>query len=501
MKRRDQDCAGRGRKGASRNLVRVGAALVVGALLANAAAAEARPHQKVFTFGMSPAVMKASRQERRREMRLLGITILRKGKNAIYPNRPNFANYDEAKANPYPHLPPLMTLRNGTQVKTLAQWRERRAQIRALFAEYVYGKKPKDVPKVTWKVASVHDEKVYGVSAIVEHLIGRVDNSRDPAITVDIPVTLATPAAARGKPVPVIIGDIFIHPFFPGMNGHHGPYLHFPGTSMCIAVGPPTEPAAQQLLERGWGFASVDYDAVQPDNGAGLVKGIIGLTHRGKPRKMDTWGVLRAWAWAINRTVDYLETDPEVNPHEIGVMGHSRDGKAALLALAVDPRIAVGYISSSGKGGADLYRRNYGENLGSLASPTEFQWFAGNFLRYASPGYTANDMPVDSQELLALVAPRAIFIGAGSLIMHPACAIPGDAWQDARGMFMAEAAASPAWKMYGEKGLGTHTPYPPLDTMVGSRYAAFRRQPYGHTPAPNWPYFIQFAARVFATRK
>ncbi|EQD50854.1 acetyl xylan esterase, partial [mine drainage metagenome] len=183
----------------------------------------------------------------------------------------------------------------------------------------------------------------------------------------------------------------------------------------CIAVGPPTEPAAEQLLKRGWGFASVDYDAVQPDNGAGLVKGIIGLTNRGRPRKMDTWGVLRAWAWAINRTVDFLQTDPAINPHQIGVMGHSRDGKAALLALAYDPRIAVGYISSSGKGGADLYRRNYGENLGSLASSDEFQWFDGKFLRYASPGYTANELPVDSDELIALVAPRAYFIGAGSL--------------------------------------------------------------------------------------
>ncbi len=501
MNRRDQDCGGRTRTAASRTPVLAAAVLALGVLIGTAAAAGARAQKAAVTFGMSPAILRASQAERRREMRVLGIRALRPGKNAVHPHQANFANYIEAKANPYPRLPPLMRLNDGARVTTLAQWRERRAQIRALFAEYVYGRKPKNVPHVTWRVTSVREEMVYGVPAIVTHLIGHVDNSRDPAITVDIPVTLATPAAAKGKQVPVIIGDIFIHPFFPGMNGHHGPYLHFPGTTMCIAVGPPTEPAAEQLLKRGWGFASVDYDAVQPDNGAGLVKGIIGLTNRGRPRKMDTWGVLRAWAWAINRTVDFLQTDPAINPHQIGVMGHSRDGKAALLALAYDPRIAVGYISSSGKGGADLYRRNYGENLGSLASSDEFQWFDGKFLRYASPGYTANELPVDSDELIALVAPRAIFIGAGSLIMHPACAIPGDAWQDARGMFMAEAAASPAWNMYGEQGLGIHTAYPPVNTMVGSRYAAFRRQPYGHTPAPNWPYFIKFAARVFAIRK
>ena len=502
MKRCDQDCGGRTRTASSRTPVVAGAVLALGMLIGTAAVAGARAQKTVFTFGMSPAILQGSQAERRREMRVLGIRALRPGKNAVHPHQANFANYIEAKANPYPRLPPLMRLNDGARVTTLAQWRVRRRQIRALFAEYVYGSKPRHVPGVTWRVVSVRQQTVYGVPAVVEHVVGHVDNSADPRITVNIPVNVVTPAASRGKRVPIIIGGGTLRPFFANFHPERkGPIFYFPGSSMCIVVGPPTEPSGELLLKRGWGFASVNYDAVQPDNGADLVKGIIGLTNRGKPRKMDTWGVLRSWAWAINRTVDFLQTDPAINPHQIGVMGHSRNGKAALLALAYDPRIAVGYISSSGKGGAVLYRRNYGENLGSLASWDEFQWFDGNFLRYASPGYTANDLPVDSDELIALVAPRAIFVGSGSLIMHPACAIPGDGWEDPRGSFMALADASPAWSMYGEKGLGIHTPYPPLDTMVGSRYAAFRRQPYGHTPAPNWPYFIKFAARLFATRK
>ncbi len=482
----------------------VAASLLVGVLGSPVAlAAPGKAPAKAPSFGVSPATVAASKQEERREMRVLGIKALRPTPNAVDPHAPNFANYDEAKATPYPNLPPLMTLNDGARVTTLAQWRERRAQLEALFNEYVYGKLPDHIPSVTWKVASVRVQKVYGIPAVVAHVVGEVDNSGDPAITVDIPVTVVTPAATRGKRVPVIIGGGLLqtHPFLVGFNGDHGPYMHIPGMSMCIAVGPPSEPSGELLLERGWGFASIDYNAVQADNGAGLDQGIIGLTNKGRPRKMDTWGVLRAWAWAVSRTVDYLDTDPDVDSHKIGVMGHSRNGKAALVALVYDPRIAVGYISSSGKGGAALYRRSYGETISNLTSPTEYHWFAGNFLRYGAVGHSANEMPVDSHEFIALAAPRAIFIGGGSLILHPTCAIPGDAWQDARGMFMAEAAASPAWRMYGEKGLGTRTPFPPVTTLVGSKYMAFRQHLYGHTPAPNWPYFIEFAARVFATNE
>jgi len=174
-------------------------------------------------------------------------------------------------------------------------------------------------------------------------------------------------------------------------------------------------------------------------------------------------------------------------------MGHSRGGKAALVAMADDPRIAIGYISSSGAGGANLYRRNYGETMGNLAGVSEFHWFAGNFLRYAAAGHTANEMPVDAHEFIALVAPRPIFIGGGALITDPEYA-PGDAWQDAQGMFEAAVAASPAWRVLGVQGLGITT-FPPVNTLVQTGRIAYRQHAYGHTPAPNWPFFIDFAGR------
>ena len=437
------------------------------------------------------AILDASAAELQREMQLLGITALRPPKNAVHPGRPDFANYDEAKANPYPDLPPLLVMKDGSKVTALAQWKKRRAEIKALFDEDVYGKYPAHIPGVRWKITGVEQKSVDGTPAIVKHIVGTVDNSSYPAVSVQIAADVVTPAATKGKKVPVIIGGGALTPRF-SLNGPD-PILHIPGSEMCIMLGPQTETSSKQLLDRGWGFVSVDVNGVQADNAAGLTKGIIGLVNKGQPRKLDDWGVLRAWAWANSRVLDYLQTDPDVNGKAVGIMGHSRGGKAALVALVDDPRFAIGFISSSGAGGANLYRRNYGEALENVAAPNEFHWMAGNFLKYAAVGKTPNDMPVDSHEFIALAAPRPLFIGGGGYVDRPACAIPGDAWQDARGMFMAAAAGSPAWSLYGRTGLQT-TEFPKMETFLDKGDIAYRQHPYGHTPTPNWSYFIRFAS-------
>jgi hypothetical protein len=439
------------------------------------------------------AIRAASDVERQRELKLLGITEMQPPATAYDIGKPGNANYDESKANPYPKLPALLVLKDGKKVKTAAQWAERRKEIQAMFAEDVYGKYPEHIPPVTWKVDSVEQMTVAGVPAIVKHITGHVDNSAYPAITVDIHADVVTPASTKGKKVPVIIGAASLHPF------HFVPRASVPGGIVHRLAMPKNPPdVAKLLLEAGWGFVARNSSSVQADNGAGLDKGIVGLVNHGQPRSLDDWGVLRAWAWADSRILDYLQTDPDVDGTKVGVMGHSRGGKAALVAMADDPRFAIGYISSSGAGGADLFRRHYGETLGNLCGAEEFHWFAGNFLRYGAVGHSANDMPVDSHEFIALVAPRPVFIGGGALITTPEYA-PGDAWQDARGMFMAAAAASPAWKVLGFTGLGT-TKFPPMGTLLDSGRIAFRQHQYGHTPAPNWPYFIQFAKKQFGEK-
>jgi hypothetical protein len=433
-----------------------------------------------------------------REMKLAGVNQLRPPMNATRPDLPNYTNYDEKKANPWP-IPDLLAFKNGKSVKTRADWLKRRAEIKALFDEDVYGKYPAHIPGVTWHLDGTENLTVEGIPVIAKHLTGHVDNSSYPAISIDIKLDVVTPAAAKGKRVPVIIGGGTLpRPPAPGAAGR-GPGRGLPG-GMTLVMGPPTDSSAKQLLQKGWGFASVNTGQVQADNAAGLTAGIIGLVNKGQPRKMDDWGVLRAWAWGQSRAMDYLVTDKDVDPKKVGVMGHSRGGKAALVALVDDPRFAIGFISSSGAGGANLYRRNYGELASNLCAPNEFHWMAGNFLKYCAVGHTIDELPVDSHEFIALAAPRAVFIGGGGLIMEPASAIPGDAWQDAKGMFMAAAAASPAWGFYGRKGLPSAT-MPPMETLVDSGDVTFRQHPYGHTPNPNWSYFIQFAAKEFAKQK
>src|SRR5262249_39993152 len=139
----------------------------------------------------------------------------------------------------------------------------------------------------------------------------------------------------------------------------------------------------EQVLSKGWGFATYVPVSVQADNGAGLTQGIIGLVNKGQPRKLDDWGALRAWAWGASKVLDYFETDPAVDAKQIGIEGHSRYGKAALIAVAYDPRFAIGFLSSSGEGGAKLHRRNCGEIVENLAGSGEYHWMAGNFIKYA----------------------------------------------------------------------------------------------------------------------
>jgi hypothetical protein len=436
------------------------------------------------------AIAAASQAERDRELKLLGISEMQPPATAYDIGKPGNANYDESKANPYPKLPDVLVLNDGTRVTTAEQWQKRRAELKAMFDENVYGKYPAHIPQVTWNVDSVEAMTVQGIPALVKHVTGHVDNSSYPSITVDIHADVVTPAGSKGSRVPVIIGGGSIRPR-PAVRPPAAP-----GQAVHMLSSPPDAPdSAKLLLQHGWGFVGRNSGDVQADNGAGLNKGIIGLVNKGQPRSLDDWGVLRAWAWGDSKLLDYLETDPDVDGKRVGVMGHSRGGKAALVVMVDDPRFAIGYISSSGAGGADLYRRNYGERMGNIAGTNEFHWFAGNFMRYAAVGHSANDMPVDSHEFIALVAPRPIFIGGGALLTDAQYA-PGDAWQDAQGMFMAAVAASSVWGLLGAKGLGTTT-FPPMGTLIDSGDVAFRQHQYGHTPAPNWPYFIEFADKEF----
>jgi hypothetical protein len=411
-------------------------------------------------------------QDHKLMLQKLGIKEIRQGADGRDPQAPNAANYDESKANPYPSLPDPLVFANGKPVVTAHDWwKRRRPELVELFDREVYGRTPPRTPSVSWEVKSTTNATVGGSAVVVRKLLGHVDNRSYPAITVDIDLTLTTPAGARARPV----------------------ILEFLPAEWASRMPPQLSPTWQeQVIARGWAYALLSPSSVQADNGAGLTRGIIGLLNKGQPRAVDDWGALKAWAWGASRALDYFETIPEVDAKRAVIEGVSRYGKASLVTLAYEPRFALGFIGSSGMGGAALARRHWGEMLENVAGSGEYHWMAGNYLKYAGP-LTVNDLPVDAHELIALCAPRPVFIGAG----NPA---QGDGWVDPKGMFMAAVAAGPVYRLLGRQDLGT-TEFPPLESSLDEGELAFRQHAGGHTSGPNWPIFLEFAARYFEPPK
>jgi hypothetical protein len=427
-------------------------------------------------------------------MAQLGIKALRPGPSgSTAPGTPNQANYDPAKANPFPDYPDILTLKNGRKVTTAQDWwQQRRPEIVEDFEREVFGRVPKNVPKVSWQVTQTIDTLVGDLPVTAKEVIGTVDNAAYPEITVAIKMAVVTPAKAKGR-VPVLM--MFGNGALPNAGG--------PGAGAgktAKAGGPSDPPSTNQLIAAGWGYVSISTTSIQADNGAGLTKGIIGLTNKGQRRQPEDWGSLRAWAWGAARGLDYLETDSAVDAKRVGIEGVSRYGKAALVTLAFEPRFALALVGSSGEGGAKPHRRNFGEAVENLTGASEYHWMAGNFLKYGTAesvfgSKNANDIPVDSHSLIALCAPRPTFISYG---------IPekGDAnWLDQQGSFMATVAAGPVFRLLGARDLGVTEDYrtakmPPYNTDLLQGELAWRQHDGGHEDRSNMKHFIAWANKL-----
>jgi lysophospholipase L1-like esterase len=411
----------------------------------------------------------------------LGIKTLRPGAN---PNDPS--NADESKANIYADsLPDVLKMEDGTRVTSAAQWPARRAEIQEDFEREIYGRIPANVPMVKWSVTESKETTTGGIATITRTLVGEVDNSAYPQVSVRIQASLTVPAnASASMPVMVEFGRLRTDTTGPATAASAGP------------VSQPSEPAWHGLaIRKGWAYAILSPASIQPDSNH-FTTGIIGLTNHGQPRTPEQWGALRAWQWGVSRLIDCFETHPEfgADASKVGIAGLSRFGKAALVTEAFEPRIAVGLIGSSGEGGAKLHRHILGEAVENLTGGG-YYWMAGNFMKYGAsdPLRTAADLPIDSHELIALCAPRPCFISYG---------VPekGDpVWVDARGSFMAAVLAGPVYELLGAKGLGTPgnyltDPMPPPLTLIGGQLA-WRQHEGGHDLTPNWPAFFDWVER------
>ncbi len=513
----------------------MGVALAAACVLWSGAATAQQNGSAAQKGGQKPPVTLTTEQMHARMMKLLGIEKMQQGPSGN-PKAPNHANYNEALANPYPNLPKALVLKDGRKVTTAKMWwNERRPQIVKTYERDVYGFLPQNIPHVSWRVVATDHENIGGHPVIAKKVIGHVDNSSYPYINVNIRMMEVTPANVKG-PVPMLM--MFGPAGWPAPNEPSDAQYdkinqalkalmvkQDPSLKKVFAEHPAWEPETRppfrfphfnvdggppktwELINAGWGFTLINPLSIQADNGAGLTRGIIGLVNHGQPRTPEQWGALRAWAWGAGQGLSYLVTDPKVNGQEIGIEGVSRYGKAALIAMAFDPRFRMVLVGSSGKGGATPLRRHFGEEVATLASPSEFHWMDGNFLKYAATrakfgSMNPGDIPVDSNELIAMCAPRLVFISYG---------IPakGDAkWLDQRGSWMATVDASKVWKLLGAKGLSPApsqnyktAPMPPVNHGLLGGKLAWRQDDGGHTDAPNMIFFIHWVNKWIGYKK
>ena len=388
-------------------------------------------------------------------------------------------NYDDRSTGFYPgpdsnkvgnYTPiDLLKMHNGKVITTAEEWwNERRPEIKKDLEEALYGKMPdeKILPKVTWDVKTSTGGKG-NWEYIQKEITGNIDISRYPQVRnkPEIRATLRTPANVS-EPVPVYI-------FFGGFGNAADMYW-------------------ERCQPKGWGICVFDLNALQPDNGAGLTSYLIGLVNKGNWRKPDDWGTLRAWAWGVSRLIDYFETDKDVNAKMLGLNGVSRYGKATVVTMAFEPRLAIGFPGDAGSLGTVMNRRHWGEDLESSGQVSEYHWMAGNFFKWMGelvPGQylprKIENCPVDAHSLLALCAPRPVMTNGGST----------STWQDPYGVYLTGKYTTPVYELLGVKGLVMQDPKPVIDKAYIDGTIAYRVHEGGHTDVPEWPSFLEFAAR------
>lgn len=401
---------------------------------------------------------------------------------------------DESKVPPYTLPDPLVTSA-GSPVRDAAAWRaQRRPELLELFAREVYGRTPAGRPAaMRAEVTSVDPAALGGKATRKEVTLwftGKTDGPR-------MNLLIYQPNGLKSPP-PVFLGLNF----FGNHTVHANPAITLaqPHVVYDAARYRPADPQPQKkppqrgahadkwqveaVIARGYATATAWCNDLAPDRADGLaapgsVSEMLG-TGGAETRAGDAWGAMGVWAWGLSRALDYLETDPELDAQRVAVHGFSRLGKAADWAAAQDERFAMLISNESGCGGAALSKRIYGETVGIINSKFP-HWFAKNFRRYDD---NEAALPVDQHELLALIAPRPLYVASAE----------GDQWSDPRGEFLSAQAAELVYALFGKKGLGV-TAMPPLDTPVGDTIRYHNRTGKHDMTAYDWAQYLDFADR------
>ncbi len=382
------------------------------------------------------------------------------------PNSPRAANSDESRIVPSA-LPPLFA---SSTPPSPEEWPARRAELVRLVEDNWVGRIPEVVAqfRVVW---SKQPAETAQRGATAEQWIGQViapDGRMGPAI--DAIVTFPRDAESA----PALIDYSYI----------------WPGGRTPSFAGPPPPDGVAMALGRGFAHVAYRPQMLQADTAAQMQQGVIGLARW--PRERHDWGALRAWAWGASRLREELARDPRVDGDRISLQGHSRFGKGVLVAAAFDHAFADANVSSSGAGGAKLMRRDFGERWENMASSGAFHWYTPNVMAYARGDQTTANLPVDAHTLIALRAPRPLFVTSG-------VAEKGDAWVDPTGMWQAVRAAQPAWAVFGTPVPTDRMPEPGADPDAAYRLGWYQHTE-GHVPWPGYAEFYEHEARFAGPR-
>jgi hypothetical protein len=372
-------------------------------------------------------------------------------------------NYDEARVPPYT-LPDPLKLQTAT-VRTRDDWAGARQTILELFREHVYGRSPGRPEQLRFDVVEEDPRAMDGAATLKRIAVISEHGGR----THRFELSLFLPNARR-EPVPVFLL----------LNNRPASNVD-PTRRERSGFWP-----AEELIARGYGIAALLNAELAADDKDRFREGAIRLfegTAAG-PRQRNAWAALAAWAWGASRAMDYFETDRRVDAKRVAVVGHSRGGKAALWAGAEDERFAMTIANESGEGGAALSRRVFGETLARITEAFP-HWFADRYKDYAG---RVDALPVDQHMLLALMAPRALYVASAD----------EDLWSDPRGEFLSHVHASPVYGLWGDPPMRADA-MPPLDRplIAGRRAYHVRRGAHNLTPY-DWARFADFADRVWS---
>lgn len=389
-------------------------------------------------------------------------------------------NYEESGVGIYT-LPELLVSDQGKTIRTTKEWEQKqRPAILKKFTTQVYGRIPGRPENLHFEQNS-QDENALGGKAIRKEItLYFTAGNQGPRLHV----LLYLPKKSSGL-VPVFVGLNF--------QGNHTTQSD-PGISITEnwkSLHPGQEPdrggqarrwPAEEILSSGYGLATAYYEELEPDHPEGWRQGIRHVLEQELEIKPQEWGAIGAWAWGLSRIMDYLESEPAVNAKQVVITGHSRLGKAALWAGVNDQRFAIVVSNDSGEGGAALARRNFGETV--LRINTAFpHWFIDSYKTY---NHSVDQLPVDQHMLLALVAPRPLYVASAS----------EDLWADPGGEFLGAKHAEPVYALYGKKGLMTDN-QPPADHPVGESIAYHLRTGKHDILLYDWQQYLRFANRHF----